>query len=236
MIITLKKQYYPTGCKRIDNLLGGGFESQIVNHIYGESGTGKSIITLQCAYKAALKGFTTFYIDTERAFSATRLNQIAQDNFSKVGKLIFVYAPLNFSQQMKIIQKLEKFITKNVKIIILDTISALYSASYGINNPKRNYKLNKQLNHQMAELVRLAENYDLAIIVNNQVRSRIADKDPRKLVPFNRNILDHWCKVQLFLTFSEKMDMKKREAILIKHYNQQNEKSCSFIISNEGCQ
>lgn len=232
----MKNQFYPTGCKCIDNLLGGGFESQTVNHIYGESGTGKSIITLQCAYRAALKGFTTFYIDTERAFSSTRLKQIAQNNFSKIGKLIFVYSPLNFSQQMKIIQKLEKFLTKNVKIIILDTISALYSASFGINNSKRNYKLNKQLNHQMAELVRLAENYDLAVLINNQVRSRISNENARRLVPFNRNILDHWSKVQLFLTFPEKKDMKKREAILIKHYNQQNEKSCSFTISNEGCQ
>jgi len=40
----LKKQYFPTGCKCIDDLLEGGFETQIVNHIYGESGTGKEIV------------------------------------------------------------------------------------------------------------------------------------------------------------------------------------------------
>ncbi|MFX0137977.1 MAG: ATPase domain-containing protein [Candidatus Hodarchaeota archaeon] len=232
----LTKEYFPTGCKCIDNLLGGGFETQIVNHIYGESGTGKSIIALQCAYRAALKEHTTLYIDTERAFSATRLKQIAQNNFSKAGKSIFVYVPRNYSQQMKIIQKLEKFLTKNVKIIIIDTISALYSASFGSNNPRRNYKLNKQLNHQMAELVKLAEKYNIAVLVNNQVRSRISNQKSQRLVPFNRNILDYWCKVQLFLSFPKKMDMKKREAILIKHQNQQIEKSCSFIISNEGCQ
>ncbi|MFX1449558.1 MAG: ATPase domain-containing protein [Promethearchaeota archaeon] len=232
----MKKQHFSTGCKCIDNLLEGGFETQIVTHIYGESGTGKSIVALQCAYKAALEGYTTFLIDTERAFSTTRLKQIAKNNFSKVGKSIFIYTPLNYSQQMKIIQKLERFITKNVKIIILDTVSALYSASFGFNTPRRNYKLNKQLNHQMAELVKLAETYDLAVLVTNQVRSRISDESSERLIPFNRNILNYWSKIQLFLSFPKKMDMKKREATLIKNKIEQNEKSCSFIISNEGCQ
>ena len=137
MVIILTKRYFPIGCKCIDNLLGGGFESKIVTHIYGESGTGKSIIALQCAYKAAINGIMTFYIDTERAFSATRLKQIAQNNFSKVGKMIFVSTPLKFSEQIKVIKKLEKFLTEKVKLIILDTISALYSARLAISNVKK---------------------------------------------------------------------------------------------------
>ena len=236
MVIILTKRYFPTGCKCIDNLLGGGFESQIVTHIYGESGTGKSIIALQCAYKAAINGIMTFYIDTERAFSAKRLKQIAQNNFSKVGKMIFVSIPLKFSDQMKIIKKLENFLTEKIKLIILDTISALYSTELASSNVKKNFKLNKKLNHLMAELVRLAEQYDLAILVNNQVRTIFSKENTQKIVPINKRILDYWTKVQLFLTFPKKRILNKRQAVLIKNNDKQIEKSCSFFISNEGCQ
>ncbi|MHA1377288.1 MAG: AAA family ATPase [Candidatus Helarchaeota archaeon] len=230
----MTKECFPTGCKCIDDLLGSGFETQVISHIYGESGTGKSILALQCAYRAALKEFMTFYIDTERAFSPPRLKQIAQDNFSKVGKLIFVYSPTKYSQQIKIVKKLEKFITKNTRLIIIDTISALFSAEIG-KNSKKNYKLNKILNHQLAELTRLAEQYNLAVIVTNQVRTRFSNDSSKKYVPINRNILDYWSQIQLYLKYPKIRDITKREAVLVKHYNDEVNKSCFFQISNEGC-
>lgn len=231
----MEKQYLPTGCKCIDNLLGGGFESQIITHVYGESGTGKSILALQCAYRAALNGFMTFYIDTERAFSATRLKQIAHYDFPKIGNLIFVYTPRTFSQQLKIIEKLENFLTEKVKIIIFDTITALYSTKISNSNTKSHFKINKKFNHQMAELLRLAEQFNLAILVNSQVGTQFSEGNIKKIVPINRKVLDYWCKVRIFLNFPEKRSLNNREAILMKHYNQETEKKCSFSISNEGC-
>ncbi|MHA1300294.1 MAG: ATPase domain-containing protein [Candidatus Helarchaeota archaeon] len=230
----MDKDYFPTGCSCIDGLLGKGFESQTITHIYGESGTGKSIIALQCAYNAALKGLMTFYIDTEKAFSATRLKQIAKDNFSKVGKLIFVYSPSKYRQQIKIVEKLEKFLTEKSKLIIIDTISSLFSAEIG-NNTKKNYKLNKLLNHQLAELTRLAEQYNLAVIVTNQVRTRFSSENNDMTVPINKNILEYWSKVQLYLTYPEKRDLTKRQAFITKHSDRKTDKNCFFYISNEGC-
>ncbi len=230
----MKREHFPTGCKCIDKLLGNGFESQLITLVYGESGTGKSILALQCAYKAALQGFITFYIDTESAFSPMRLKQISRDAFSSVGKKIFIHNPKRFHQQIKIIEKLEKFLTKNVKIIIIDTLSALFSAELSTNNSKKNYEMKKMLNHQMAELTRLSEQYNLAIIINNQVRTHISSEN-KEIVPINRNILDYWCPVHLFLMHPEKRNLNERLALLKKHFEKEINELCSFQISNEGC-
>ncbi|MDI6886255.1 MAG: ATPase domain-containing protein [archaeon] len=67
---------YSTGCKNIDELLGGGFESGTVTQLYGEAGSGKTNICLQVAVECARKGKSIIFIDTE-GFSPERFLQIA---------------------------------------------------------------------------------------------------------------------------------------------------------------
>jgi DNA repair protein RadB len=67
---------YSTGCKSIDELLGGGFESGTVTQLYGEAGSGKTNICLQVAVECARKGKKIIFIDSE-GFSPERFLQIA---------------------------------------------------------------------------------------------------------------------------------------------------------------
>ena len=67
---------YSTGCKNIDELLGGGFESGTVTQLYGEAGSGKTNICLQVAVDCARKGESVIFIDSE-GFSPERFLQIA---------------------------------------------------------------------------------------------------------------------------------------------------------------
>ena len=68
---------YKSGCKCIDELLGGGFESGTVTQLYGEAGSGKTNICLQTAIECARKGKTVIFIDSE-GFSPERFIQIAR--------------------------------------------------------------------------------------------------------------------------------------------------------------
>jgi RecA/RadA recombinase len=67
---------YSAGCKSIDELLGGGFESGTVTQLYGEAGSGKTNICLQAAVECARKGKKVIFIDSE-GFSPERFLQIA---------------------------------------------------------------------------------------------------------------------------------------------------------------
>src|SRR5688572_33391819 len=64
-----------TGCASIDELLDGGLEPDAVTLVFGEGGSGKTNLALQCAREAALAGKRTSYVDTE-GVSGVRIAQI----------------------------------------------------------------------------------------------------------------------------------------------------------------
>ncbi len=55
----------PTGCKGLDDLIGGGVEEGIVTEFYGEGGSGKTSLALQLAVRCAESGKQVVYLDTE---------------------------------------------------------------------------------------------------------------------------------------------------------------------------
>ena len=77
----------PTGCKPLDDLLGGGFEKGIVTQIFGAAGTGKTNICIQLAVECVKQGQKTIFIDTE-GLSPTRFKQIAGENAKEIARSI----------------------------------------------------------------------------------------------------------------------------------------------------
>ena len=65
----------PTGCKPLDDLLGGGFERGTITELFGEGGSGKSNIVLVLAAGVARAGKKAIIIDTE-GISLERLFQV----------------------------------------------------------------------------------------------------------------------------------------------------------------
>lgn len=62
-----------TGLEEIDNLLGGGIESESLTELFGESKSGKSQFCHWCCVKAAAEGYRSVYIDTEGSFRPERI-------------------------------------------------------------------------------------------------------------------------------------------------------------------
>ena len=71
-----------TGCKPIDNLLGGGLARGVVTQVYGPPAAGKTNLALSAAVRAAADGESVLYVDTE-GLSVDRFEQLARERASE---------------------------------------------------------------------------------------------------------------------------------------------------------
>jgi DNA repair protein RadA len=196
-----------TGSKNLDNLLGGGIETQAITETYGAFGSGKTQIGFQIAVnvqlpkeKGGLEG-SCLWIDTENTFRPERIVQMARG--SKLDpaatlRNIHVGRAFNSEHQMLLVEKAPEMIEeKNIKLIIVDSLMSHFRSDFSGRGELagRQQKLNKHL-HQ---LQRLSDAYNLAIYVTNQVMSRpdILFGDPT--APVGGHILGHMSTYRVYL-------------------------------------
>ena len=169
-----QKETISTGCKALDELLDGGVRTGELLEVAGPYGVGKTeFLHTLCVNAVNNNGFTCLYFDTEGAFSARRLVEIAEargfdskeilDNvlFSKVygsGHLIFL------------LENAHKVIKENdVRLILVDSLTAPFRAEY----PGREFLAERQqkINRCLRALINYMRAYDLAAVITNQVLS-----------------------------------------------------------------
>lgn len=169
-----------TGSSNLDNLLGGGIEVKTITEFFGEFGSGKTQLCHQLAVNVQLpieKGGLSkkaVYIDSEGTFRWERIESMSKAlglNPDAVMEGILYIRAVNSDHQMAIIEELKEMIPKeNIGLVVVDSITGHFRAEYpGRENLAiRQQKLNKHL-HQ---LMSLAELYDVAVIITNQVMAR----------------------------------------------------------------
>jgi DNA repair protein RadB len=242
---------YSSGCKSIDELLGGGFESGTVTQLYGEAGSGKTNICLQMAVECSRKGKTVIFIDSE-GFSPERFLQIAKPNplqgretesnsantnetsetVERIAQRISIYEPHSFEQQTSCIGEIEELIKEKedkheVALVILDSATLFYRLEL---DEERSIYLRRVLANQIMHLLELARRYDLAVIITNQV---YMDIEAGNLRPSGGYALEHLSKVIVQLEKAAE-GRGKRRAILKKHRSMPEDTSCEFFITGEG--
>jgi len=196
-----------TNSKNLDTLLGGGVETQAITESYGAFGSGKTQIGFQLAVdvqlpknQGGLNG-NVIWIDSEQTFRPERIVQIAKAlklDPDKVLKNIFVSRAFNSEHQMLLVEKAPEMIEKNnIKIIIIDSLTSHFRADYVGRGELagRQQKLNKHL-HQ---LQRLADAFNLAVYVTNQVMARpdVLFGDPT--APVGGHVLAHMATYRMYL-------------------------------------
>jgi len=173
----LKVARITTGSKNLDNLLGGGVETQAITESYGQFGSGKTQLAFQLAVNVQLPpekgglGGNVLYIDTENTFRPERIAQMAKAldlDPKKILSNIHVARAFNSEHQMFLVEKANEIIEeKNIKLIVIDSLTSHFRADFigrGELAP-RQQKLNKHLHM----LQRLADAYNLAVYITNQV-------------------------------------------------------------------
>ncbi len=176
--------YIPTGSANLNNLLGGkGVETRSMTEAYGAFGSGKTQLALTLAVnvqmpieKGGLSG-KAVYIDTEGTFRPDRIKQIAQGidaDPQKVLKNILVARAFNSDHQILLIDKITEMIKNGepIKLIIIDSLTAHFRAEFAGRGQlaDRQQKLNRYLHN----LMKMAEQHNLAIFVTNQVMANPA--------------------------------------------------------------
>ncbi|UCG95754.1 MAG: DNA repair and recombination protein RadA [archaeon] len=209
-----------TGSKTLDVLLGGGIETQAITEMHGAFGSGKSQLAHQLAVSVQLPkekgglGGKAIFIDTEQTFRPERLRQMAEAlglDPKKAMENIFVARAYNSDHQVLLAEKAEEILKKeNVKLIVVDSVTSSFRSDYTGRGTlaDRQQKLNRHLH----KLQSLADVYNVAIYVTNQVMARpdVLFGDPT--APIGGHILGHQATFRVYL---RKSKGEKRVAKLI---------------------
>ncbi len=202
-----RRRYITTGSKNLDNLLKGGIATQAVTEFYGEFGSGKTQLCHTLAVNVQLPesegglNQNAIYIDTEKTFSPSRVVEIATAkglNPSNVLKNIIVARAYNTTYLLLLVKMLpEKIKSNNVGLVAIDSAVAPFRAEYlGRGKLAERQQL---LNRLMHDLIRIAELYDVAIVITNQVQAQpdIMFGDPTK--PVGGHVVAHAVTYRIYL-------------------------------------
>src|SRR6478609_8293847 len=168
-----------TGSGALDDLLLGGIETQAVTEFYGEFGSGKSQIchTLCATARQPVESggldANTIYIDTEGTFRPERVQEIARSrgyDSTQILKSIAECKVYNSSHLELIIKNLGKYVDDfKAKLVVIDSVISLHRAEFAGRGTLADRQ--QRLNSMLHKIIRLAEIYNIAIVITNQVQS-----------------------------------------------------------------
>ncbi|HLG37180.1 MAG TPA: DNA repair and recombination protein RadA [Nitrososphaera sp.] len=201
-----------TGSKSFDDLLGGGLETKAVTEVYGEFGTGKTqlchtlcVLVQQDRPMGGLSA-KALYIDTENTFRPERIISIAEargfDPHKSLENVIVAKA-YNSAHQELIIEEAGSVIEGNkVKLILVDSAVAHYRAEFigRATLSERQQRLNKF----MHILVRIAETYEVAVLLTNQMQASPDAYFGDTVRPTGGNVVAHTSTYRIHLKRSDK--------------------------------
>jgi DNA repair protein RadA len=210
-----------TGSAEFDKLVGGGIETKSIFEAFGEFGSAKSQLAFQLAVNAQLSvedgglDGTVVFIDTEGTFRPERIKQISiakgLDPETAL-KNIMVARAYTSDHQMLLVDKIRELIRDGmpIKLVIVDSLTALFRAEYigrGTLSDRQ-----QKINRHMHNLQKLADNYNIAIYVTNQVMAKPDIFFGNPTVAIGGHVLAHTSTYRVYL---RKSKGEKRIARLI---------------------
>ncbi|XP_050085585.1 DNA repair protein RAD51 homolog A [Anopheles aquasalis] len=199
-----------TGSKELDKLLGGGIETGSITEMFGEFRTGKTqlchTLAVTCQLPVSQNGGEgkCLYIDTEGTFRPERLLATAE-RYKLVGtdvldNVAFARAYNTDHQMQLLMQASAMMVESRYALIIVDSATSLYRTDYCGRGElaARQGHLAKFLRM----LLRLADEFGVAVIITNQVVAQVDgaamfNPDPKK--PVGGNIIGHASTTRLYL-------------------------------------
>ena len=206
--------YITTGSQSVNDLLGGkGVQSRAVTEAFGAYGSGKTQLGSTLAVNTQLpleKGGANgkcVFIDTEGTFRPARIKQIAEGlgaNPEKVLKNIFVARAFNSDHQILLLDKISEMIKEGepIKLLIVDSLTAHFRAEFSGRGQlaDRQQKLNKYMHN----LMKIAEQHNLAVYVTNQVMANPAQMFGDPTTAIGGHIVGHASTYRIYLRRGKK--------------------------------
>jgi len=215
---------YPSTCHGIDALIGGGFPTGVVSHIYGEPGSGKTSLCIQLATNVIRSEKRVIFIASDQ-FPSERFAQIAATDTATLSQKLLVFEVKSFDQQRVTLRNIRKIAKENVGLIIFDAVTTYYRLEQAKDTEIRS---RQAFANQVLLLLGLAKKYDLAVTLTNQV---YVDTDTQEVLPVAGYLLDNVSAIVLQFV---KTHSERRRAILKKHSIMPLETSAYFKITGKG--
>ncbi|MEM2722641.1 MAG: DNA repair and recombination protein RadA, partial [Thermoplasmata archaeon] len=196
-----------TGSQALDNLLGGGLETQAITELFGPFGSGKTQLIHQLLVNVTMpeekKGLNgeAILIDTENTFRPERIEQMSLAlnlDPKEVLKKIHVARAYNSSHQMLLVEKAFETAKEHpIRLIAVDSLTAHFRVEYTGRGALAERQ--QMLNRHMHDLLRFADIYNAVVAVTNQVSARpdVFFGDPNQ--PIGGNIVGHTATFRISL-------------------------------------
>jgi DNA repair protein RadA len=196
-----------TGSNELNRILGGGVETGVITELIGEFGSGKtqicytlSVLASRPVEEGGLDG-KVCVIDTEGTFLPERILQIAESrgyDSNEILSNVLIARAYNSEHQLTLIRNLPKVVQENdVKMVIVDSMIGHFRGEYigRASLAERQQKLGGALGN----LLRVAEAFNLAVVLTNQVQSKpdVAYGDPNQ--PTGGHVMAHACTHRVYL-------------------------------------
>jgi len=196
-----------TGSPDLNKILGGGIETGAITELIGEFGSGKtqlcytlSVLAQQPVDQGGFGG-KVCVIDTEGTFLPERIKQIAESrklDANTVLQNVLVARAYNSEHQTILIKNLPAVVQEhNVKLVIVDSMIGHFRGEFigrGTLSDRQ-----QKIGACLAALLRVAEAFNLAVILTNQVQAKpdTAYGDPNK--PTGGHVMAHACTHRVYL-------------------------------------
>lgn len=147
------------------------------------------------------------FIDTEGTFRPGRIKQIAEKlgaNPEKVLRNIFVARAFNSDHQMLLLEKVGEMVKNGepIKLVIVDSLTAHFRAEFSGRGQLADRQ--QKLNRYMHDLMKLAETYNLAVYVTNQVMANPAQMFGDPTTAIGGHIVGHASTYRVYLRRGKK--------------------------------
>ncbi|XP_078089626.1 DNA repair protein RAD51 homolog 2 isoform X2 [Mustelus asterias] len=192
--------FFPTSLTELDKVLHGGLACGTLTEVTGPSGCGKTQFCMMLSVLATLPismgglDGAVIYIDTESAFSAERLIEIARCRFPNyfcadqkliaMTNRIHLYRELTCLDVLKRLESLEEdIILKGVKLIVVDSIASVVRKEFDTRLQGNLSERSNLLSSEAATLKFLAEEFSIPVILTNQITTRLSHNRAACSVP-----------------------------------------------------
>jgi DNA repair protein RadA len=196
-----------TGSTELDRILCGGIETSVITELIGEYSTGKtqicftlSVLSQLHEEDGGLNGNVCF-IDTEGTFIPERVKQIAETREMDADEIlsnIYVARAYNSHHQISLIETLPDIcMDENIRLVVVDSMIGHFRSEYiGRGNLAERQQ---KLAHCLGSLLRLAEAFNLAVVITNQVQAnpKVMFGDPNS--PTGGHVMAHACNHRVFI-------------------------------------
>jgi RecA/RadA recombinase len=206
--------------------MSGGLTTGFFTHIYGEAAAGKTTLALQFVGALCKQDFGTIYINSENTSPIERLQQITSKPYRELETLVKILSPNGFSEQGVLLEDLVLYLRDNTRLIVVDTLTKYYRLA--LEDKKTNYSNHRELNRQAGLLKGLAQFHDIAVLVLNQVTSRMHGIDDFE--PVADNIMKYWSDYVIKLKIG-----RSQGARILKRLIPEDERlQCELFLTDHG--